>query len=522
MNKHKPAQNAKARHLCFTLLLWFHLVLGGVPGPCRHSVTKDHLFHLNRLIDNQLDNGCAISYLFTENQSLSKACYIKAVFPQILELLNTHFQYGKRSDNRRYVNVLKKVIYDIYSQRCIPEINEEIEDNPVKFLKVQNTSPKEALRKAKSVIQMYMALIKEQKGHVDWNCEEEYAGDYPETTSTALRIPNTDNPACPCSCPTLAQITPDAAVLSTSVWSRPPQTTLSMPISDTSPRPSTSQSTKNDDVRMSLTRPSSIGGSKEQIFLDGSSTNGDRATKMPRSSPPVTEVNYGPTGSSQDNFLVSEVDNITPATFLYDVAAPSSDDRIYVLAKRSLNARDYGIQQASGTDSYLPQVSKPYPQAKDTGVMYLDNLDYQKQEIGSIATEEGPYLKKDRKHLTELKITPRIAKTEPSFVWAVNSAVVIKEVQSIKEAEDPDVAFLQGASGVFGDTGPCHSERSMSSRIAVIITAVCAGVLLIVTLHCFRAKRRLHQALCHPPLFQNRRSHINTKGIELHCFETKE
>lgn len=183
MNTHK----LKARHHCFLLLLCLNLAWSGVPGPCRHSMTKDHLLNLNRLIDNQLENGCRISFLFTEHKSLSKVCYIKAVFPHILELLNTHFQYGKRSDNRRYVNTLKKIIYDIYSQRCIPEINEEIEDNPVKFVRLQHTSPKEALRKAKGAFQMYMTLLKENNRPVDWNCEDEYAEDYPEST-TALPI----------------------------------------------------------------------------------------------------------------------------------------------------------------------------------------------------------------------------------------------------------------------------------------------------------------------------------------------
>ncbi|XP_067100530.1 macrophage colony-stimulating factor 1a [Osmerus mordax] len=172
-----------ARHLCFLLLLCLTLAWSGVPGPCRHSMTKDHLLNINRLIDNQLENGCRISYLFTERQSLSKVCYIKAVFPQILELLNTQFQYGKRSDNRRYVSVLKKIIFDLYSQRCIPEINEEFEDSPVKFVRVHSTSPKEALRTVKGVFQMYMAVLKESHSAVDWNCEEEYSEDYPQSTT---------------------------------------------------------------------------------------------------------------------------------------------------------------------------------------------------------------------------------------------------------------------------------------------------------------------------------------------------
>ncbi|KAM6980106.1 macrophage colony-stimulating factor 1a [Aplochiton taeniatus] len=184
MNTHKPALKAKARHLCFLLLLYLALVWGGVPGPCRHSVTKDHLLSLNRLIDNQLENGCTMSYLFTEHQRLSKVCYIKAAFPQILDVLNSHFHYVKKSDNRRYVNALKRAIYNLYSQGCIHEINEAIEDHPVKFGKVHHSSPKEALQKAKGVVQMYMRLMTESRGPVDWNCEAEYAEEeYPEPTT---------------------------------------------------------------------------------------------------------------------------------------------------------------------------------------------------------------------------------------------------------------------------------------------------------------------------------------------------
>lgn len=60
----------------------------------------------------------------------SVVCYVKAAFPHILELLNTQFRYAKDSDNYRYTNSLKNLIYNIYSQRCIPPINEEIEVSP--------------------------------------------------------------------------------------------------------------------------------------------------------------------------------------------------------------------------------------------------------------------------------------------------------------------------------------------------------------------------------------------------------
>lgn len=57
----------------------------------------------------------------------SNVCYIKASLPQILELLRTHFNYVRNSDNRRYVNTLETVIYHLYTQGCVPEISEEFE-----------------------------------------------------------------------------------------------------------------------------------------------------------------------------------------------------------------------------------------------------------------------------------------------------------------------------------------------------------------------------------------------------------
>ncbi|KAM9859982.1 macrophage colony-stimulating factor 1-like [Aulostomus maculatus] len=182
-----------AQHLCI-FLLCMRLALGGVPGPCRHSVTQDHLLSLNRLIDNQLDHGCFIIYPFTEHLNLSTVCYIKAAIPQVLELLTTHFHYVRNSDNRRYVNTLEKAIYHLYSQGCIPEINEEIEDNPMRFMKMVESSPKEALKKARQVIQMYMSLMTVSTGPVDWNCEAEYAAEEDSESTTAADPSTTGEP----------------------------------------------------------------------------------------------------------------------------------------------------------------------------------------------------------------------------------------------------------------------------------------------------------------------------------------
>ncbi|XP_040890478.1 macrophage colony-stimulating factor 1a [Toxotes jaculatrix] len=185
MNTHELELITKAQHLRLLLLLCLRLALGGIPGPCRHSVTQDHLLSLNRLIDNQLDHGCLITYPFTEHLNLSEVCYIKAAFPQILELLRTHFHYVRNSDNRRYVNTLEKVIYHLYSQGCVPEINEEFEDSPVRFMTIVESSPKEALKKARGVVEMYLSLITESTGPVDWDCHAEYAAEEDSGSTSA-------------------------------------------------------------------------------------------------------------------------------------------------------------------------------------------------------------------------------------------------------------------------------------------------------------------------------------------------
>ncbi|XP_037638138.1 macrophage colony-stimulating factor 1a isoform X1 [Sebastes umbrosus] len=186
-------QKILAQHLCLLLLLCLCLALGGVPGPCRHSITQDHLLNLNRLIDNQLDHGCIIIYPFIEHLDLSKVCYIKAAFPQILELLSMHFHYARNSDNRRYVNILEKVIYNLYSQGCIPEVNEEFEDSPVRFISMVESSPKEALEKARGVIQMYMSLMTESTGPVDWDCQAEYAAEEDSESTTVADTSTRDS-----------------------------------------------------------------------------------------------------------------------------------------------------------------------------------------------------------------------------------------------------------------------------------------------------------------------------------------
>lgn len=57
----------------------------------------------------------------------SKCCFVKAALPWILELLTMHFKYTRGSISDSYVQSLRALILNIYSQRCVPQIDEEVE-----------------------------------------------------------------------------------------------------------------------------------------------------------------------------------------------------------------------------------------------------------------------------------------------------------------------------------------------------------------------------------------------------------
>ncbi|KAL0978106.1 hypothetical protein UPYG_G00165970 [Umbra pygmaea] len=438
MNTHKPAHKAKARHLCFVLLLYVPLVWGGVPGPCRYSVTKSHLVSLNRLIYNQLENGCPITYVFTQRQSLGEVCYIKAAFPQILELLNTQFKYDRKSDNERYVKALKKVIYDLYSQKCILGINEEIEDNPVKFVRMHNTSPREALMKALGVMEMYMTLINKSNGPIDWNCEEEYAEDYPEFT-TAIPTPITDKPERQCSCPSVGALTPEVSLMPQKVWSSPPQASLPPPTSATPPRPplppmethtsdrevflgSLVTTTPQPPRRLQGTVPggSSLGEtigsylpaplntvayplsdrnnpSPHSLVLQGTTGTRDEMfdsaqTERTREASTVRPAGTEAAGSPKSLFPVPGVNDVTPIPSMYKVLGitPSSDknNSAYLLAKSSLDARNSIIfhNGISTTTSQLEETRETHPGSE------VNSRDWYHAVEGA-PTEASPLLK---------------------------------------------------------------------------------------------------------------------------------
>ncbi|XP_019123350.1 macrophage colony-stimulating factor 1b isoform X2 [Larimichthys crocea] len=174
--------------LCVLMFLSFPLTMAEVPGPCRHSVTREHLLTVRHLMDNQLRSGCSITYTFIERRSLSKCCFVKAALPWILELLTTHFKYSRGSVNDGYVQSLRALILNIYSQKCVPQINEEVEDKPESFEMLYRGSPSEALQRASEVLSVYWELVTMSDAPVDWRCQHEYTESFGSTTELPTEL----------------------------------------------------------------------------------------------------------------------------------------------------------------------------------------------------------------------------------------------------------------------------------------------------------------------------------------------
>ncbi|XP_071331102.1 macrophage colony-stimulating factor 1b isoform X3 [Trachinotus anak] len=184
---------AKVKCLCVLMFLSFPLNMAEIPGPCRHSITREHLLTVRHLMDNQLRSGCSITYTFIERRSLSKCCFVKAALPWILELLTTHFKYSRGSVNDDYVQSLRALILNIYSQKCVPQINEEIEDKPESFEMLYRGSPTEALQRASEVLTVYWELVTTSDMPVDWRCQHEYSETFESTTELSTKSP-TESP----------------------------------------------------------------------------------------------------------------------------------------------------------------------------------------------------------------------------------------------------------------------------------------------------------------------------------------
>ncbi|XP_026868002.1 macrophage colony-stimulating factor 1b isoform X1 [Electrophorus electricus] len=169
----------KVKSLCILILLYIPLSMMEIPGPCRHSITKDHLLQMKSLINIQLRNGCTITYKFIERKHLSLVCYVKAALPRVLELLSKRFHYAQGSEAALSTLTLQNLILNIYSQHCVPALNEELEEDPVAFERQFTDSPMRALQRAKEVLDLYLELITHTHTVVDWACEAEYSSHGP-------------------------------------------------------------------------------------------------------------------------------------------------------------------------------------------------------------------------------------------------------------------------------------------------------------------------------------------------------
>ncbi|MCJ8744347.1 hypothetical protein PDJAM_G00117570 [Pangasius djambal] len=443
MNTHTTAHKAKIRHLCSCLVLCLHLVSGAVPGPCEHSVTEEHLLTLRKLIINQVQNGCSITYRFTERQNLSEVCYIKAAFPHILDLLNTHFTYEKGSDNYRYTSSLKDLIYNIYSQKCIPPINEEIEENPVKFARLYMSLPREGLQKTEEVFQMYKRLMSKSDEHVNWNCEDEYADNVPEFT-TALYPQTTGTPECQCSCtdPLKASLftrsTPTASPASLHTQSgayifRNKNEASRAP--DPAVKDDAPNSIQNQISAISPGPDAFIGlYTKTELFIEqhsvpvhGESTNFITSTtpnlmdnssdsSVPLGSEPQS-VTSSPVASS------SELPSIPTRTLLQSATSQPSEkintplisDRnpVLVLAKRSLDTREQGMLSDSFSKLLQRWITEPTGLKKNEMVKPL--------EITPGETENPPVEHVEQNSPTHLRMHHHKAKSLPGNVFKVIS-----------------------------------------------------------------------------------------------------
>ncbi|KAK7135492.1 hypothetical protein R3I94_014228 [Phoxinus phoxinus] len=183
MNNPTPLHfyTTKAKNVCVLMLLCVPLSMMDIPGPCKHAITMDHLLQLKQLISNQLRTSCSITYSFIERKHLSVVCYVKATLPRVLELFNVHFKYMRGSGSAQAVVSMQNLILNIYSQHCIPLLNEELEEDPVAFERQYNETPVQALQRVEEVLSLYLHLITSTNTPVNWTCEQEYNINVPPT-----------------------------------------------------------------------------------------------------------------------------------------------------------------------------------------------------------------------------------------------------------------------------------------------------------------------------------------------------
>ncbi|XP_067250070.1 macrophage colony-stimulating factor 1b [Chanodichthys erythropterus] len=185
MNNPTPLHfyKTKGKNVCVLMLLCIPLSMMDIPGPCKHAITMDHLLQLKQLISNQLRTGCSITYTFIERKHLSMVCYVKATLPRVLELFNVHFKYMRGSGSAQAVVSIQNLILNIYSQHCIPSLNEELEEDPIAFEKQFNETPVQALQRVEEVLSLYLHLISSTNTSVNWTCEQEYSSNVTPTVT---------------------------------------------------------------------------------------------------------------------------------------------------------------------------------------------------------------------------------------------------------------------------------------------------------------------------------------------------
>ncbi|XP_048067349.1 macrophage colony-stimulating factor 1b isoform X2 [Megalobrama amblycephala] len=188
MNNPTPLHfyKTKGKNVCVLMLLCIPLSMMDIPGPCKHAITMDHLLQLKQLISNQLRTGCSITYTFIERKHLSMVCYVKATLPRVLELFNVHFKYMRGSGSAQAVVSIQNLILNIYSQHCIPSLNEELEEDPVAFEKQYNETPVQALQRVEEVLSLYLHLISSTNTSVNWTCEQEYSSNVTPTMTPLI------------------------------------------------------------------------------------------------------------------------------------------------------------------------------------------------------------------------------------------------------------------------------------------------------------------------------------------------
>ncbi|XP_066528530.1 macrophage colony-stimulating factor 1a isoform X2 [Hoplias malabaricus] len=538
MNTNTPAHKAKTRHLCFFLVLCLPLAYGAVPGPCKHSVTKEHLLNLRRLIGNQLQDGCSITYNFTKHHSLSDVCYVKAAFPYVLDLLNTHFRYGRGSDNYNYTNLLKNLIYNIYSQKCIPSINEEIEDSPMKFAQLYTTSPRVGLEKVEEVFQMYKDLVTKNDKAVDWSCEHEYAEDSPLLTQ------KTDSPECQCSCMKMNSTPLKALVLTRS--SRSATTTIAPQRPSVSPvlshetkrsqAPEEALNSKPTQTSPALPQSeASLGFHTKTELYRGQhygSTPGDFLNFIFSTSQDLMEGTSLDTESSKSSGLSSpipplhELSRIPPkgTLLLHSATSPPSQKSIplhssdrstgHVLAKRAVDAKAQGINSEHLQGWITTTTSDPegihtknshlqiIPRATANNsfqTLHVDKTIAQESATAppSLTTTErvSEYLRPPAEQPVDVS-TPTHTQTDLHMATSLPESVY----KAFSEATDcKDSKCEKVTEGPNDQTDRDYTERPSKENIqltislmntTLVITSVCLALLLLTALIFCKKQRR--------------------------------